>query len=95
MPDPFKQLGLTPEVSIADARARYLELARVHHPDQGGDLKAFTDLKAAYDQVLAFLSQPVRCDQCQDGMTPQQQGFTTTWLPCMKCGGSGWLEAQK
>ena len=56
-------LGLKAPVAVVDVKARYKELAKLHHPDatqaQGkekGDDATFKDINEAYRVVLAFLA---------------------------------------
>jgi len=46
-------LGIRPEASREEITQAYRALARVHHPDVGGDAEAFKRLRAAYEQALA------------------------------------------
>jgi len=50
--DPFAVLGLAPGAPADEIRARFRELALVHHPDRGGDAKVMADLLAAYRAAL-------------------------------------------
>ena len=51
--DPYQTLGVRPGISDGALRERYLELARQHHPDRGGDADAMRRVNDAYEQVLA------------------------------------------
>lgn len=44
-------------VTLARVRARYRELAKVHHPDVGGDHKIMLTINEAYKHALAELGQ--------------------------------------
>ena len=45
----YKALGIPQWASIRDVKKAYRELARRHHPDKGGDPKAFLPMKEAYE----------------------------------------------
>jgi hypothetical protein len=49
--DPFELLGVNRSASDAEIKAKYLELAKKHHPDTGADHAAFTDISAAYQML--------------------------------------------
>jgi DnaJ-class molecular chaperone len=46
-------LGLSPPVTRLEIRTAYLNLAKVHHPDAGGDADAFRRIDDAYRAALA------------------------------------------
>ena len=50
--DPWKVLGVVPEISDVGLRERYLALARQHHPDHGGDAGQMQRINEAYEKVL-------------------------------------------
>ena len=52
--DPYQTLGLKPDCTQKDIKAAYRKLAKVHHPDSGGDPKTFMTIAKAY----AILSRP-------------------------------------
>lgn len=53
IPPAFKILGFTTmPATREDVRARYLTLAKEHHPDNGGDPEAFQSIKAAAEQAM-------------------------------------------
>jgi len=49
--NPFQVLGLAPGVTMADAKARYRELVKRHHPDAGGDEERFKRIQAAWEML--------------------------------------------
>ena len=55
-PDPragaLRELGLEPGASVPMIKRAYRRLAKAHHPDLGGDAKAFHRLEAAYRLLL-------------------------------------------
>lgn len=50
--DPWKTLGVLPEISDVALRERYLALARQHHPDHGGKAEDMRRINEAYEKVL-------------------------------------------
>jgi hypothetical protein len=48
-------LQLHAEASLADVRRQYRELAKLYHPDAGGDHTDFLALQQAYEQVVEYL----------------------------------------
>lgn len=50
----FGRLGLAPEATLAEARARYREQARRLHPDVTGRTQDMVELNRDWEQVLEF-----------------------------------------
>ncbi|MDR0804018.1 MAG: DnaJ domain-containing protein [Rickettsiales bacterium] len=53
--DAYKVLELPATATLAAARAAYRRLAKLHHPDAGGDADKFTKITAAFGTVKTFL----------------------------------------
>ena len=51
----FATLGLGPTATLAEVKARFRELAMVHHPDKGGDAAEFRRLRDAYERIVQLL----------------------------------------
>jgi len=51
--DPYRILGLEPGASLEEVRHRYLELAKILHPDVAGEAtqELFKLVQAAYDEI--------------------------------------------
>ncbi|NJL54363.1 J domain-containing protein [bacterium] len=49
--DPYAVLHLRPTAPPAIIKAAWRELAKILHPDAGGDPKEFVRVKAAYDKL--------------------------------------------
>ena len=49
--DPYAVLGVDPGASEAELRRAFVDLARRHHPDRGGDPEAMRRVNAAWEQV--------------------------------------------
>ena len=50
--DDFATLGLATSVTEAEVKVRFRELAKVHHPDKGGDPAEFRRLREAHDRII-------------------------------------------
>jgi DnaJ-domain-containing protein 1 len=50
----FTVLGLEDNASLAEIKKKYRELAKEHHPDNGGDPKEFMKLQKAYKKILRY-----------------------------------------
>mmetsp|Transcript_3106 Transcript_3106/g.4375 ORF Transcript_3106/g.4375 Transcript_3106/m.4375 type:complete len:432 (+) Transcript_3106:131-1426(+) len=46
--DPYEILGVTEDSTLTNIKSAYRELSRIHHPDKGGDEKAFHRISMAY-----------------------------------------------
>jgi DnaJ-class molecular chaperone len=66
--DPYKILGIQPNVTINEARDAYRQLARVHHPDKGGNPETFKIIKLAFKMII---------DNIKKGVPIPQQNSTT------------------
>lgn len=51
----YRLLHLQGEVSLAEVRSQYRELAKRYHPDGGGSHVDFLALQQAYEQVMEYL----------------------------------------
>jgi DnaJ-class molecular chaperone len=56
MQNPYQTLGVARDATADQIKHAYRKLASQHHPDRGGDTKAFQEIQAAYD----MLSDPQR-----------------------------------
>lgn len=52
--DPYRTLGLTRGASMDEVRRAYRRLAKLHHPDTGGEaaVSRFLAIRAAYEQIV-------------------------------------------
>jgi hypothetical protein len=50
--DPFKDLGVSSDISDADLKKTWLKLMRENHPDMGGDPRKAMQINAAYQEIL-------------------------------------------
>lgn len=97
----YQTLGVPPGISQEELKARYLGLARVNHPDAGGDVAAFAALaeawgvlghpasRAAYDKELRFTRVP--CPRCDGrGLTSKFSNASQEFrAKCRTCDGVG------
>lgn len=51
----FEVLGISPTTDIDLLRARYRELAKVYHPDKGGEEDRMLRINEAYQTIMSFL----------------------------------------
>lgn len=49
--DWWEVLGIPKMATVPEIRNAYLALARIHHPDNGGDPEDFKRIRAAYDEA--------------------------------------------
>lgn len=96
----YQLLGVFTDSTVDEIRAAYYDLARVHHPDMGGDPGFFTDIVHAY----AVLSDPkerkrydgaldlakARCSRCS-GTGRTYSARTGKPSKCTKCQGAGYV----
>jgi DnaJ-domain-containing protein 1 len=55
--DPYEVLGVRPNAAPEIIGAAYRALAKVHHPDAGGNAEEFKRVRAAYEQALQARTQ--------------------------------------
>ena len=79
---PNEILGVPEDATSEDARAAYKRLAQQHHPDKGGDVAKFQQLRAA---LKAFeRSRP--CPLCKNtGLVKHRVGLGVTTEKCPRC----------
>lgn len=83
-------LGLEKPATLSDVKARWRELAKIHHPDVGGDPAQFEVYLLAYRAALAQSTAPVRCKECGGtGKILICGGFSSVKMVCTVCGGTG------
>lgn len=49
--DKYKILGVDSNSTLEDIKKAYHALAHKHHPDKGGDVKKFIEIKDAYEWI--------------------------------------------
>jgi curved DNA-binding protein CbpA len=55
----YDVLGVSKTADTREIKKAYFELAKIHHPDKGGDEELFKRIKLAYE----ILSDPIRRKQ--------------------------------
>lgn len=55
LPKCFLSLGFERVPTLAELRERFLELARIHHPDVGGNARDFRFFREAYEEAVIYL----------------------------------------
>lgn len=87
----FAVLELDQATATSDeVKSRYRKLSLDHHPDRGGDMDKFLEVRTAYNVAsLYLLTRP--CDECEgEGRTVLgYHGFAPVYQACAKCGGAG------
>ena len=48
----FKILGMNPTYNLSDVRKKFIKLAKVHHPNKGGDPDVFKHMLDAYKKII-------------------------------------------
>jgi DnaJ-class molecular chaperone len=86
----FAALGLTPGASPAQVRTAYVAAGKACHPDVGGTVAAFVELRDAYAAALAYaLAEPcVNCDG-RGGAQVITRSWSTVRVQCAVCVGTG------
>ncbi|HHV60126.1 MAG TPA: DnaJ domain-containing protein [Clostridiaceae bacterium] len=51
-PKLLSSLGLPPDATISSIKSRFRELAKIHHPDHGGDSSKFIELFETYKKLM-------------------------------------------
>lgn len=69
----YDVLGLDRSASEADIKKAYRKLARLHHPDKGGDSEKFKKVQEAYE-VLSDPQKRANFDQFGSAEPPQHHG---------------------
>lgn len=86
----FALLDLPVTATPEEIKAKWRDLAMVHHPDHGGNPCTFDELRKAYKAALEEASQPKICPECKgQRKILQGHGFNTISMPCKTCGGLG------
>jgi hypothetical protein len=47
----YRMLGISPKASLEEVRQAFNRLAKLHHPDHGGDPQKFHDVRVAYERI--------------------------------------------
>lgn len=83
-------LGLETGASLEDVKYEYKILAKVHHPDIGGDAEKFIKIQRAATRLIKQLTIPKICKTCNgSGVALATSGFHSIPVICQECGGDG------
>ena len=74
--DPYAVLGVDAGASEAELRRAFVEAARRHHPDRGGDPEAMRRVNAAWEQVRTAGPAP----PTHDDPPPTDEEHDVEWL---------------
>lgn len=83
----YKLLGLVQSCTKDEIKKAFHKMAMIHHPDKGGDVKKFIEVKEAYEWLMKYHdeSTPIRKEYTQEPVrgykktvTTDQHGNTTT-----------------
>lgn len=56
----FEVLGISQDASESEAKRAYRRLASLHHPDKGGDPKAFIEIQEAWESFKEKRPIPIK-----------------------------------
>jgi DnaJ-class molecular chaperone len=85
----FETLGLSPTATPTELKAKYRELMKLNHPDQGGDGETFDKINKAYKKALEIVLSS-KCQECGgSGKIQHRNGLHSIGIKCPVCGGSG------
>ncbi len=61
--DPYKMLGIQQNATLDEVKDAYRQLARLHHPDKGGNPETFKIIKLAFKMILDNIKKGVPIPQ--------------------------------
>jgi hypothetical protein len=62
-------------------KTAYKKLAKIHHPDMGGDAEKFKELSEAHEQMMAWAEDPQFTSRKALSDCWSYDGFTNRWAP--------------
>lgn len=105
--NPWKVLGVHLQSDDSEIRAAYVALARVHHPDKGGDAAVFSKIAESYSLLTDRKKRSTYikdlsvwhecCPACKGkGIFFKQRGLVGREVrACSTCGGAGVIIEEK
>ena len=79
---PYELLGIADTATLEEITDAYRRLARLHHPDRGGDAEKFCEVRKAYETLL----KSGKCPTCNGtGTVSTRRGFFIDRQPCPRC----------
>lgn len=92
MKDPFALLGIPDTASPEMVKAAYQRQLFKVHPDHGGSVEAFRELRAAYLAAAQYASSPKPCTTCEgQGTSIVIKGFHQAQVTCPACKGAKYV----
>lgn len=83
-------LGIDESATSDEIKLRWRKLCMVHHPDRGGNLCDFNEIREAYKIAHAEALLPKKCRACDGkGKVTRGRGFAYVEVACPTCSGSG------
>lgn len=79
--NPYEVLGVDAGATAAELAAARRRLARVLHPDRGGDHQAMQALNAAYAEAILRLNEPVTTEPVLQATPEPVQPRARRWRP--------------
>ena len=87
--NPFEALVLE-GATKAEVKAKWRELVMTLHPDKGGNVVEFMEVRDAYNKALSTAPERRVCLTCNGSGTRQvQSGFSVINQVCTTCMGEG------
>ena len=84
-PNPFLVLGLADTATESEVRQQWRALLHVHHPDVGGTVAQFIELRDAFNAALDKVANR-RCPKCNgDGYVVAAAGGVGVKIRCGAC----------
>lgn len=85
--DAYEKLGLTGTEDYHAVKRAWRSFVMAEHPDRGGDVEKFLDVKSAYDLLTKRLRHRT-CPTCEgSGKVEVTVGWSTTYKRCPTCKG--------
>lgn len=78
----YNILGLVQSCTKDEIKAAFYRLAKIHHPDKGGDVKKFVEIKNAYEWLMKYHVQKIEQTKRYDlrGMNVVVNGKPIEWM---------------
>lgn len=87
MPDYYEVLGVSRDASLEEIRRSYKDLAKVHHPDRGGNAEQFKAVQMAHEVLSDENRRRVYDMTGSDGGSAPQGGMAAGGIPFQFMGG--------
>jgi hypothetical protein len=73
--DPYRVLGVSPDSTLDEVRARYREAALLHHPDRGGSVQKMAEINLAFERITGHQERHAKA------ALPARGTPTSNWAP--------------